>query len=255
MKYKLIILTSVYFFCFAGCKKDDEIGNIPDLTIQMYQVSSPSGSILTTYFAGGSYECMNVLLNKTLSISGNTINIDFTSTSYTDGTCHETTYPDKAQAIAEINFGYLSNGTYTLNISMNRRTYKGSLTVTDSKFRMELNANQKIKFYLNKQEISRVPTNAFYGGVRSLGTTPISNYLDTFSALGVTTRTYPTGDYGNFYIQPSGQMYANQFYGYDSSFVLSFSGDINQIINVSQYYKDSLSVYSEWYDGKGNHFH
>ena len=237
-----------------GCKKKDTVGDIPSLSIQLYQVPDSLGGSLAAYFQGGNYSSSNVQIDYTISVNSNSVNINFTGTSCAGGNCTPTSGGNTEQAVTDLKFGYLQNGSYNLNISMNGNTYSGTLSITNSVYHIDLNGGSELRFYLNHNEINRIPTNALYGYVKHYGTVPISKYFDTLSSLGVTHYTFAAGNYGNFYINSSGQMTTNLWSG-DSVYILSYSGNFNLIKTVSKYCMDILRLYSSCKDGKGHNFY
>lgn len=248
----LMIMLSCILF---ACKKEDKLGTIPNMTFYLSQKPDSLGGSLDISVSGGSYKYINVVINNKLSVSQNNIDIEFTGTSCAGGTCHDLSSPGNMEAKGRVTFGHLPSGNYNLHISMNGEKYHGNLIVTSNEFKINLNASPQITFYLNTTLIKRIPTTALWGGVNAFyGAPSITKFFDTLSTIGVSPSTLREGDYGVFNINSAGQMYSLKYSGYDSVFIYSYTNTFDTLINIGNYFKDSLHIYPSFENGQGQTF-
>ena len=256
MMTKKYIFGLILLLLFYGCEKDHNIENInSDIIITLWENLENSGrSFELKCETEEEYPCCNYSILNDFSINYKSISINFKKISKPE-VCLTAFGPAKAY----LNFGYLANDTYDLEIKViNRKSY-GKLTVTDNYYSIDLYYQKKIQ--LTQYTLNRIPQNTIWGTIEYYTNTSSNlaqSFIDSLQILGATSKTYNSGEYGYFNINSSGSIEPPQNHGYYliKPYIFEYRNNMDSLKTlVSNYginYGDSLSIIL--YNDKGEKF-
>lgn len=239
-----------------GCQKDYSMEVIDsDIEIKMRETLDSTKRTLQFYCSTERiYNCSNYGISNTFSKSSDNIDIDFREILIYD-MCLTSLGP----ATTLIDLGALSNGTYNLNIKVERKRNEGQLIVTSDHYAISINNQKQLK--ISNTPLYRIPANTIWGTVGyhlSSTSTLVQTLIDSLQILGATAQNYQSGDYGYFEINTSGQILPPQNHGnhFIQPFIFNYPGNTSELNNlVKNYganYGDSLSI--RLYTTKGEIF-
>jgi hypothetical protein len=250
--YAVIIILVI----LLGCQKDYSIESIDsDIEIKLWETLDSTNRKLQLYCSTQRiYNCSNYGIKNKFSKSSGNIDINFTGILLPD-MCLTAFGP--ARTI--IDLGALSNGTYNLNIKVERKKSVGQLIITSDSYSIRLFKQNHIKII--NTPLHRIPSNTIWGTVgyhTSSTSTLVQSFIDSLQFLGATAKIYPSGDYGYFEINSNGQILPPENHGnhFIEPFIFDFSGNTSDLKNlVKNYginYGGSLSI--RLYTTKGEIF-
>ncbi len=243
---RLTYLIILLFVILWGCKKDYSMDTIDsDIEIKMWETMDSTKRTLQFNCATEKvYNCSNFGISKTVRKTSDNIDIDFNGILLYD-MCLTALGP----ARTTLDLGTLSNGTYDLNIDVERKKSDGQLIVTSDYYAIELNNQRQIK--INNNPLYRIPTNTIWGTVgyhASSNMALVQTFIDSLQFLGATAQVYQSGDYGYFEINSGGQILPPQNHGYYFiiPFIYNYAGNSSDLKGLIKYYGasygDSLSI-------------
>ncbi len=252
-----IIVFFLLLLLLCGCRKDyysvDKIDS--NIRIKMWETLDSTKRTLPFYCSTEKvYGCSNYGISTTFSKFYNNIEIDFNEVLIYDW-CLTSLGP----ATTIIDHGTLSNGTYNLNINVDRHKSEGRLMVKSDYYAIELD-KQKQLIIINTT-LHRIPANTIWGTVgyhRSSTATLVQTFIDSLQFLGATAQTYQSGDYGYFEIDSSGQIITPQNHGYHfiRPFIFNYDSNTSSLKKIVKNYGanngDSLII--NLYTTKGELF-
>jgi len=248
--------TTILLLLLCSCRKDapvDQIGS--DIKIKMLETVDSTKRTLQFYCSTEKeYSCSNYGISKTFSKSSDNIDIDFNGIIISN-LCLTSIGP----ATTTIDLGTLSNGTYNLDIKVERKKSSGQLIVTSDHYTITLDKQKQLQII--NSPLQRIPTNTIWGTVgyhTSSTATLVQTFIDTLQILGATAQTYQSGDYGYFQINSSGQISPPQNHGYYfiRPFIFNYAGNTSTlktlVKNYGTNYGNSLNI--RLYTTKGEIF-
>jgi hypothetical protein len=239
-------LAILLIIIFTGCKKDYTVEKIDsNIEIKMWETVDSTKRTLQFYCSTErAYNCSNYAISKTLrKFSGNieigfkgVIMYDFCSTSF-------------GPATTVVDLGTLPNGTYKLNINVERNKSKGLLTVTPDYYAIELDNPKQLDIITTP--LYRIPANTIWGSVsyhESSTATLVQSFIDSLLILTAIPHEYQPGDYGYFEINPDGEIIPPQYHGswFIMPFIYNYTGNTTNlkklVKNYGTNYGNSMSI-------------
>ena len=150
-------------------------------------------------------------------------------------------------AIATIDFGTLSNGTYQLNFRKEGVKYSGELIVSYDNYTINFPANPTLNFI--NSPLNKIPKNTIWGfvGYFREETLPlVQSFFTALMELGATKRTFTPGYYtGGFKINKNGDFvfWGRTGFCFVEPFIFHFAGDIT----------DLDELFRQWHYKYGEH--
>lgn len=243
---KRLTHTTILLLLLCGCRKDASVDKIDsNIKIKMWETVDSTKRTLQFYCSTEKeYGCTNYGIIKTFSKSSDNIDIDFNGILIYD-LCLTAIGP----ATTTIDLGTLSNGTYNLDIKVERKKSCGQLIVTSDYYAITLDKQKQLQII--NSPLQRIPANTIWGTVgyhTSSTATLVQTFIDSLQILGATVQTYQSGDYGYFQINSSGQILPPQGHGYYfiRPFIFNYAGNTSALKTlVKKYwtsYGNSLSI-------------
>jgi hypothetical protein len=230
MKRQIIyILTLIFLVAISSCKKTEVNSSFDEnIKIKMTEtVDSVKRTLSFNCYSEKIFECSNYAIEATYTLTNDKITINFIKI-ITPSICLTSLGP----ASTIINLNGLSNKTYEIELNFGANKINGQLNVTSGSFIATLPTQTKVQFV--NSDLKRVPNNTIYGTVHyhSASTSSIvQKFIDTLQLYGATPTLYPQGDYGQFQIEPTGQIKQTQDLGYYFTryYIFNYSGNSGQL--------------------------
>ena len=148
--------------------------------------------------------------------------------------------PGQAPAKSTVDIGNLAPGFYELDIDLKNTIFnKGQLTVTDSRFTIDMNSDDGISFL--RRELLRIPNQTIWGyiGFHNSSDAIIAlNFTQELEAIS-STRSLEKGYYGHFNINSDGKL--NMEHPFDANqsrtFFHEFNGEDTALQNLVDTYR------------------
>jgi hypothetical protein len=228
----------------GGCGIDFSVEKIDsNIIIVMWEtVDSTNRTLELRCFTERDYECTNFAISKTFSKFFNNVEIDFIGIrrSYTCLTAF-------GPARTRIDLGTLSNRTYNLDITVDRKKSEGQLIVTPEYYEIRLDNQQQL--IIRNSPLHRIPANTIWGtvGYHTGSTAELAQtFIDSLQILGAKAQAYQPGNYGYFEINSSGQIITPQNYKITQPFIFNYSNNTSTlkklVRNYGANYGDSMHI-------------
>ncbi len=270
-KLLLFFLFATFLSFFFSCKDSKDLLTNPDNIIPTDSLViplSPIDSKLILYIheeinSSNRYLILLCITEKTYSPAGskiisslikdgNTINIEFKDLLISQGGA-----AIFSPASVIYNIDSLKEGSYLLNISVNNKTLKGLLTVTNESYEIKIQPNNLIQVYRDKS--LRVPVTIIWGQAESIELAPYQIFLDSLKVLGAKPHNLKAGDYYYFEVDSQGgfNTYSALGMAHGNYFLYNYEGDIllvrSLIKRFSKRYLDS--IYIQLSGGRGEMYY
>lgn len=213
MKRQFTYILGFIFLCvISSCKKNKVNSSFDEnIKIKMTETVDSVNRILNlNCYTEKIFECSNYGIEATYTLTDNKITINFIKI-ITPNICLTSLGP--ASTIISLNG--LANKTYELELNFGANKIAGQLNVTAGSFVATLPTQTKVQFV--NFDLKRIPYNTIYGKVyyHSASTSSlVQKFIDTLQLYGAIPTLYPQGDYGQFQIEPTGQIKQTQDIGY-----------------------------------------
>lgn len=227
MKRQFIYILTLIFLCvtISSCKKAEVNSTFDEnIKIKMTEtVDSVKRTLSFNCYTEKIFECSNYGIEATYTLTNDKITINFIKIR-TPNICLTSLGP----ASTIINLIELTNKIYEIELNFGTNKINGQLNVTTGSFIAALPTQTKVQFV--NPDLKRVPNNSIYGTVHyhSASTSSIvQKFIDTLQLYGATPTLYPQGDYGQFQIEPNGQIKQTQDLGYYFTryYIFNYSGN------------------------------
>jgi hypothetical protein len=228
----------------GGCGLDFSVDRIDsNIRIVMWEtLDSTKRTLELRCFTERDYECSNFAISKTFSKFFNYIEIDFTGIRRSS-LCLTAFGPARTR----IDLGTLSNRTYNLDITVDRKKSEGQLIVTPDYYSIKLDKQQQL--IIRNHTLHRIPANTIWGtvGYHTISTSELAQtFIDSLQILGAKAQSYQPGHYGHFEINSSGQMVIPEGYKFTQPFVYNYTNNTSNlkklVRNYGANYSDSLHI-------------
>ncbi|NLF44030.1 MAG: hypothetical protein GX587_15155 [Bacteroidales bacterium] len=237
----------------GSCSKSDNDSIIRDgVNIQVWEALSQNPhEVQLKIETCEMYNCLNFGINYELKkTSSNKFKVELTSVQIEE-ICEAGSGP----ARTVISLGNLNPGDYTIAFIVNDNDYDLKLNISDSRIKLDFaNEPEGNDIHLALNELQRIPAQTLWGSVSVSQSANIPLFEDFFMSLNEMDVNDFTGVDGNYgYFIKSNNLITNvdQTGAIETrSFLKSFSGNPEQIINLETIFKDSMSVNWYYYDGE-----
>jgi hypothetical protein len=190
------------------------------------------------------FECSNHSLQYSCAVTNNKITLDFTGIK-TAAFCKRSIGP----ATVIISLGTLNNVIYELEINVGSSKITGQISVTSGSVNVTLANPGKVQFI--NPDLNRVPDNTIYGTFHyhSKNSEPLAHkFIESLLSLGALPDKYAPGDYGDFQIEPNGQIRQihDTSYYFTLHYIYKFTGNSERLKDLVKYfgkkYPDLLNI-------------
>ena len=219
----MVLLLAV---AIIGCDKSTEVyrGVDSEINIRMVERFDNYPRTLELHFVTTKiYPCLGYSIKLSWQQSSNAIDITFKEIVAPVGGCFTTLAP----AMAIIDFGVLSNGTYQLNLQNGQVRYSGELIVSSDSYAINFPANSAFNF--TNSPLNKIPKHTIWGAVdyhKEEGLPLIQSFFTALMDLGATQKSFTPGYYTAFTIDENGDIVppSNQIWS-GQLFIFHFAGD------------------------------
>jgi len=251
----IIILVAAVLF--DSCSKPDNENIIRDgVNIQIWEtLSQTPHEVQLKVKTCETYNCLNFGINYELKkISSNKFKVELTSVQIAE-ICEAGSGP----AMTDISLGSLNPGDYSIAFTVNENDYYLKLNISNSRIKLDFaNEPEGNDIHLVLNELQRVPAQTLWGSVSVSQSANIPLFEDFFMSLNELDINDFSGVDGNYgYFIKNNNLITNVEHAgaiETRSFLKSFSGNPEQIINLENAYKDSMSINWYYFDGQVLHY-
>ena len=242
---KWVFILFTLTFCGSCHRRNTVSSTNSNIFVRLQEEFKGSTTNLKLFlFTEEKFGCSNYSLLSSGRVIGNTISLTVSGISKGE-ICLTSIGP----ATAEINLGALENKTYLIEITHQGKMYSGSLKVSEDAYLLTFNKTKP--FIGDNPMLKRIPPSTIWGYVgyhKASTANTVKGFVDSVIYLGGQYRSYPEGNYYEFYVDGSGQpiIPANTGYYFYRPVLMHYSGDLIQLQKlIRRYgltYRDSLNI-------------